>query len=199
MNKLIKFGTVVILVLALVALNNSASASDKQCGNTELSCCKEIEVGNHTEDVNVSEEDLTEEEEYNETEDNRTYAALLEFLADDNTNENSFKSSKSCAMALEENLVNEGWGSKLEKATFKATGKTGKHLIRYCVGIETSDEGTVYIDSYSGKAGDGIDKRVTVLEAGKKWKAESADGICPHDQEGRYNRGKVLKVKIIEE
>lgn len=153
-----------------------------------------IKIYDETKDL---EED--DEEEEDDIELGNTYADLLKFLDKDNTNKKGFGSSRECSEYLINELPSEFQkDAKLVKAYFKK-GDNGKYRVRYCVGIETSDEGTVYIDSYSGKAGNGIDKRVTVLKAGQRWQAESADGTCPYDETGRYNRGKVLKIKIIGE
>ncbi len=147
-----------------------------------------------------TQEDTNEESDEEVTDDSgTTYDDLLDELEEDDTSEQSFSSSKDCAKSLISNLPEKfRKDAVLVKATFKATGSTGKHLIRYCAGIETSDEGLVYIDSYSGKSGNGIDKRVTVLKAGQKWQAESACKSCSGDETGRYNRGKVLKVQEID-
>lgn len=152
-----------------------------------------------TEEVkdDTQEENSEDESDEKVTDDTgTTYNDLLDVLEEDDTNEKEFSSSKECAKSLINGLPDRFHkDAVLVKATFKATGSTGKHLIRYCAGIETSDEGLVYIDSYSGKAGNGIDKRVTVLKAGQKWKAESACKSCSGDETGRYNRGKVSKVQ----
>lgn len=150
-------------------------------------------------EADVDESEIEDEEDNTVgTETRTTYADLLKFLEKDNTNEKGFGSSKECSIHLISKLPDDFKDeSKLVKAYFKKDSN-GKYTIRHCVGIETSDEGLVYIDSYSGKTGSGIDKRVTVLEVGQRWQAESADGTCPYDETGRYNRGKVLKIKIVD-
>jgi len=136
-----------------------------------------------SEEIEESEdEEGVEEEEDNE----QTYSDLESFLDKDNTNEQSFSKSKSCAKALISSLEEDGWNAELVKVIYKSGDKK---YSRYIAEVETDDEGTVYIDSYGG-----IDKRVTQLENGKQWLAESACGTCSHDSDGRYNKGIVTKI-----
>jgi len=140
-----------------------------------------------TEKEASEEEPEEEEEEVEEEEDSKqTYADLMSFLDDDDTNTQKFSKSKACATALISALEDDGWNAELVKVIYKSGDKK---YSRYIAEVETDDEGTVYIDSYGG-----IDKRVTQLENGKQWLAESACGTCSHDSDGRYNKGIVTKI-----
>lgn len=132
------------------------------------------------------EEEEVEEEVEEEEDEGQTYSDLESFLDKDGTNNEKFSKSKDCATALISALENNGWTTELVKVVYK-TGD--KKYSRHIVEVETNDEGTVWIDSYGG-----IDKRVTQLETGKQWLAESACGTCRYDGEGKYNRGIVMKI-----
>jgi hypothetical protein len=118
-----------------------------------------------------------------------TYSDLVDFLIEDDTNEHVFKSSKKCSKALLYNLDEANWEVSLVKVTLEDEK-------RYCVAVDTSDEGLVYIDCFT-VGGGAIDKRVTQLEKGEQWLAESVDGTCPLDDDGFYNRGIVEKIRFL--
>jgi hypothetical protein len=122
-----------------------------------------------------------------------TYRDLVTFLASDDTNKQSFSSSRKCSEYLISHLTQAGWEAKLKKAYFGKNPSTGRYKVRYCVEVKVDDQGIANIDSFSS-TGNGIDKRVTQLKAGKQWLASSADGTCPYDATGLYNRGNVTNV-----
>lgn len=134
----------------------------------------------------VDEEPEEEEESEEEDDSKQDYSDLMNFLDEDDTNTEKFSKSKTCANALIDSLEDNDWSAKLVKVIYKSNDKK---YSRYIAEVETDDEGTVYIDSYGG-----IDKRVTQLEKGKQWLAESACGTCPNDSEGKYNKGIVMKI-----
>lgn len=108
-------------------LEDSDDCADGSC-NTEPD-----EEENDTDAVSDEDNESDEDTEY-------TYEALGEALDDyDGT---ITCSSKKCATALSDYLKEDGWTASVEKKTFKSlsSGKT-----RYCVSVDTDDEGEVYI------------------------------------------------------
>jgi uncharacterized Zn finger protein (UPF0148 family) len=172
-----------------VYYNENGNIIGPSCGVTYklIDSYKGESVSNVETEKEASEEEPEEEEDEGVEEDSKqTYSDLTTFLDEDDTNEQSYSKSKACANALISALEEDGWNAELVRVVYISGDKK---YSRYIAEVETSDEGTVYIDSYGG-----IDKRVTQLEKGEQWLAESACGTCPHDSEGKYNKGIVTKI-----
>jgi len=113
----------------------------KECYKGELEDSDGCADGSCDTDPEEEENDTDADSDEEEDEDTEyTYEALEEALGDyDGTIDCS---SKKCANALSDYLEDEGWTTEVEKKTFKSlsSGKT-----RYCVSVDTDDEGEVYI------------------------------------------------------
>lgn len=128
----------------IVSPSNLSGYKLKECYKGELEDSDDCADGSCNTEPEDEEKDTDadSDEEDNESDEDTeyTYEALGKALDDyDGT---ITCSSKKCATALSDYLEEDGWTASVEKKTFKSlsSGKT-----RYCVSVDTDDEGEVYI------------------------------------------------------